>query len=246
MIKYKELKPTGFLQNFIECFWDYKTDKAIQHTILPDGYFDLIAEFEDNLLTKVKLTGIWTTPKHIDIPKNKTFIAIRFKILAAEYIFQREIKSILDTEHTLPFHFWNLNSFQHNEFERFVSHTTHHIENVITQIKNIDNRKLTLFDLIYQQNVKTVTELSEQVFWSSRQINRYFSKQFGFSLKNFLKIIRFKSSYKQISAGKLTPNNGYSDQSHFIKEVKQYAGVTPKELYKNENDRFLQLSTLNK
>ncbi len=247
MMQYQEIKPKGFLKNFIQCFWYYKTtEKAIQHTILPDGYFDLIAEFENDILTIIKLTGIWTTPKHLDIPKNKTYIAIRFKLLAAEYLFQREIKSILDTDLRLPFEFWNINNYQSHEFEKFVSNTTNHINNSIKHIKEIDNRKLKLFDLVYRQQIKTVAELSEQVSWSSRQINRYFNAQFGFSLKEFLKIVRLRSSYKHLSKGILHPENEYFDQAHFIKEVKRYSGVTPKELHKNKNDRFLQLSTIKK
>ncbi|CEN33740.1 conserved hypothetical protein [Capnocytophaga canimorsus] len=46
-MKYREIKPNGFLNNFVQCFWYYETtNTALQHTILPDGYFDLIAEFE--------------------------------------------------------------------------------------------------------------------------------------------------------------------------------------------------------
>ncbi len=220
-MQHKEIKPKGFLQNFIQSFWFHKTtDDAIQHTILPDGCFDLIAEFEDDVLTIVKLTGIWTKPQNIDIPKNKTFFAIRFKLLAAEYIFQREIKSILDTSQQLPFHFWNIDSYKSNEFERFVENTTSHIENSIKHWKEIDARKLRLFNLVYDQQLKTVTELSEKVSWSGRQINRYFNAQFGFSLKEFLNIVRFKSSYKQLSEGVLYPENEYFDQSHFIKETR--------------------------
>ncbi|PID62427.1 MAG: AraC family transcriptional regulator [Ignavibacteriae bacterium] len=246
-MNYKEIKPCGFLQNFIQCFWCYKTaDLEIKHTILPDGYFDLIAEFENDILTIVKLTGIWTKPKNIDIPKHKKFFAIRFKLLAAEYLFKREIKSILDTSQSLPLDFWNINNYKSNEFEKFVRNTTKYIENSIKHVKEIDNRKLKLFDFVYKKNIKTVMELSQKVFWSSRQINRYFNAQFGFSLKEFLKIVRFKSSYKHISEGTLYPKNEYFDQAHFIKEVKKYSGVTPKELHKNKNDRFLQLSTIEK
>ncbi len=242
-----EIPPNGFLQNFIQCFWSHKTtDKPILHTILPDGYFDLIAEFEDGILTIVKLTGIWTKPQNIDIPENKTFFAIRFKLLAAEYIFQREIKSILDTSQELPFHFWNIDRCKSNEFEKFVNNTTTHIENSIKHLNEIDSRKLKLFDFVYSRQIKTVAELAEKVSWSSRQINRYFNTQFGFSLKEFLKIVRFKSYYKQLSEGILSPEDDYFDQAHFIKEVRKYAGVTPKELHKNENDRFLQLLTIKK
>ncbi len=173
-MNYKESKPQGFLQNFIQCFWFFQTtNEATQYTILPDGYFDLIAEFDDHILTTVKLTGIWTMPKHIDIAENKTFFAIRFKLLAAEYLLQREIKSILDTSLSLPVDFYNINYYQPNEFEQFVNNTTNYLENSIMHLKGIDHRKLQLFDFIYQHNIKTVAELSEKVFWSRRQINRY-------------------------------------------------------------------------
>ncbi|WP_256603285.1 hypothetical protein [Sphingobacterium multivorum] len=44
--------------------------------------------------------------------------------------------------------------------------------------------------------------------------------------------------------GKLFPQQNFADQSHFIKEVKKLAGVSPKELLKNQNERFIQFSTL--
>ena len=47
-----------------------------------------------------------------------------------------------------------------------------------------------------------------------------------------------------ISKGLLYPQKDFFDQAHFIKEVKKYTGTTPKELYKNKNDRFLQLSRI--
>ncbi|HWV29535.1 MAG TPA: hypothetical protein VN038_07775, partial [Dyadobacter sp.] len=44
--------------------------------------------------------------------------------------------------------------------------------------------------------------------------------------------------------GRLFPDENYADQSHFIREIKKYAGVVPKELERNKNDRFIQFSTL--
>jgi AraC-like DNA-binding protein len=90
----------------------------------------------------------------------------------------------------------------------------------------------------------TVTELSEKVSWSSRQINRYFNQQFGLSLKAYCGILRFRASFPNIKEGKLFPEQNFSDQSHFIKEVRKLAGVSPKELMKNKNDRFIQFSAL--
>ncbi|MFZ1582238.1 MAG: hypothetical protein WAT26_13895, partial [Saprospiraceae bacterium] len=61
-------------------------------------------------------------------------------------------------------------------------------------------------------------------------------------LKEFLKIVRCHATYQNISNGNLNPSTHFFDQAHFIKEIKKYTGVTPKELSKNKNDRFLQLS----
>ncbi|MGL5890192.1 MAG: AraC family transcriptional regulator, partial [Bacteroidia bacterium] len=69
----------------------------------------------------------------------------------------------------------------------------------------------------------------------------YFNSRFGFPLKEFLKIVRCNASYKDIAGGNLSPQKNFFDQAHFIKELKKYTGKTPKELYKNENGRFLQL-----
>ena len=113
----------------------------------------------------------------------------------------------------------------------------------ISRFNAIDNRKLKLFEFVYQHQLKTVSEISTQIFWSSRQINRYFNSQFGIPLKEFLKIVRCNATYQEISNGNLKPQNDFFDQAHFIKEIKKYTGATPKELHKNKNDRFLQLST---
>ena len=244
-MRYREIEPNGFLNNFVKCFWYYETtDTEIQHTILPDGYFDLIAEFENETLTTVKLTGIWTKPKDIQIPNNTKFFAIRFKLIAIEYIFQKEIKSILDEIINLPFSFWNIDKYKSDEFERFATEITSNLDTSIKHLKQIDSRKLKLFDSVYEQKTKTVAEISSTVFWSSRQINRYFQTQFGITLKEFLNIVRCNATYEEISNGNLNPNSDYFDQAHFIKEIRKYTGATPKVLNQNKNDRFLQLSKM--
>lgn len=243
-MKYREIKPSGFLTNFIHSFWEYETCEAeVEHTIIPDGYFDLIAEFENEVLTIVKLTGVWTKPVNVKIPKSTRIFAMRFKLLATEYLFQQEIKSILNTTKNLPLHFWNIDKYQANDFEKFTLDITNRLENSIKHLKEIDNRKLKLFEIVYNIENHSVEELSNTVFWSSRQINRYFNSQFGFSLKAFLNIVRCNASYKDIANGDLFPDDSFFDQAHFIKEIKKHTGTTPSELSKNQNVRFLQLNT---
>jgi AraC-like DNA-binding protein len=89
------------------------------------------------------------------------------------------------------------------------------------------------FELIYAENGSMpVKELSEKVFWSSRQINRYFNEQFGLSLKAYCNILRFRASFEHIKEGKLFPQQNFADQSHFIKAFKEFAGYSPREFQK--------------
>jgi AraC-like DNA-binding protein len=102
-----------------------------------------------------------------------------------------------------------------------------------------------MFELIYSTNgAITVKELSEKVFWSSRQINRYFNQYYGISLKTYCSVLRFRASLGHIAQGELFPNGDFFDQTHFIKEIKKFSGAIPKELSQNKNDRFILLSTL--
>jgi AraC-like DNA-binding protein len=143
----------------------------------------------------------------------------------------------------LPLDFWGFNAADLSDFDAFCIKASQKIRSLLPD--QIDSRKQELFDLIYASNgTVTVKELSEKVFWSSRQINRYFNQQFGLSLKAYCNILRFRASFQYIKEGKLFPQQNFADQSHFIKEVKKLAGVSPKELKRNKNDRFIQFSML--
>ncbi len=144
------------------------------------------------------------------------------------------------------FSHWITRKIKKYDFEKFSSYIANHIISILSKLKDLDNRKVKLFDLIYNKGIYIVNELSKKVSWSSRQINRYFNTQFGFPLKKFLNIVRCHHSYEKIANGDLYPSTNYTDQAHFIKEIKKYTDNTPKELHKNDNDRFIQLSPLKK
>lgn len=243
-MKYREIKPRGFLTNFIHSFWEYESSgNAFEHTIIPDGYFDVIAIFKTGTLESINITGVWTKPVDVKIPKSTKIFAIRFNLISTEYLFQHEIKTILNTTKELPLSFWNINTYLSNDFDKFAFEISNRLENSIKHLKEIDNRKLKLFELAYNKRNLSVEKLSESVCWSSRQINRYFNKQFGFSLKVFLSIVRCNASYKEIAKGDLHSGNNFFDQPHFIREIKKYTGRTPSQLFQNQNVRFIQLLT---
>lgn len=238
-------KPDKSIDDFVESFWmlDNQSEIHKEIVVLPDGRIDLFFSYSNIEPFHCTLIGLETAPTQIQFSaKTKTF-AISFKLLASEYVLKTAITDLINEAKILPNDFWDFTQDDLNNFDEFCSKSTTKIHKLLN--KKVDERKLQLFNLIYQtQGSATVKELSEKVFWTSRQINRYFNKQFGISLKTYCNILRFRASFQHLKDGKLFPEMNFADQAHFIKEVKKFAGVIPKDLSKNENDRFIQFSTL--
>lgn len=102
-----------------------------------------------------------------------------------------------------------------------------------------------LFDYKIQQAIQLIIESNGQLSvkeWREklnipeRTFERRFIAQVGISPKHFSKIIQFQVSLNQLQANdysKLSDivyDNGFADQSHFIRVIKAYTGKTPKHL----------------
>jgi len=246
-MNFSQINPSKGLEDFVDSYWTYKnpTDKPKKMTIFPDSFFKLIVEFQEDRITRYFLTGLWTKEVEIISPPNSSMYGIKFKILAPEYIFQKEIASFILSHQDLQLNFWDINDAIQYDFRQFIDI----IElKLIKGLKNktIPEKKYKLSQLLYSMHGDiSVEDISDQINWSNRQINRYLNKYLGVSLKTYLNIQKCHSSYSHIGKGKLHPINNYFDQSQFIREIKKHIGKTPKEIYKNQNDRFIQLK-LNK
>lgn len=239
--------PDNSISHFVHSFWmlENNTGKEIPSTILPNGMVDLALMNLNTDHWEKTIRGLDTIPSQITIPIGAKMFSIGFKLLAVEYLFGDSIKDVLNDGKIISNEMWQFEVDDLNTFENFCNQAAQIIKSIITA--DIDNRKKKLFELIYSSKGSiTVKELSENVFWSSRQINRYFNQQFGISLKAYCNILRFGSSFKYISEGILFPEQNFTDQNHFIKEIKKYSGVTPKELSKNKDNRFMDIAAIKK
>jgi len=242
---FKLIKPNESLADFVESFWmlHNQSDSDKEVIVLPDGRVDLFFAQSATEPFHVTLSGIETHADKAILSAHTRMFAVSFKLLAIEYIIDQPVSDLVNYAKHLPADFWDFNPTDLQDFDLFCEKASQKIQSL--QPKEIDSRKQKLFDLIYSSNgAMTVKELSEKVAWSSRQINRYFNQQFGISLKAYCNILRFRASFDHIKEGKLFPEQNFTDQSHFIKEVKKLSGVLPKDLKQNQNDRFIQFSTL--
>lgn len=246
---YKELEPDKLLSDFIKNYWwfDNSTAKTLDFTILPDGCFDLIVTFDHHYQSEISLTGLWAKQVDVSIKPHTQIFGIRFKLLAVDYILQQNISLICNSKQQLKNNFWQIDQISFKNLDNVVGQFNHKMLSILESQKGVDHRKQKLFNLLYATNgEQTVEEYSQKVFWTSRQINRYFKERFGLSLKAYCNILKCFASYKHIKKGQLHPEQNYFDQSHFIKELKKHTGHNPKQLFANKNDRFLQLSTMAK
>lgn len=80
----------------------------------------------------------------------------------------------------------------------------------------------------------TVKTICEKIHLTVRTFERRFLAEVGISAKNFIQINRFQQSLEQLTIKdfkKLTDivyDNGYADQSHFVRVFKSFTGKTPK------------------
>jgi AraC-like DNA-binding protein len=82
-----------------------------------------------------------------------------------------------------------------------------------------------------------ICEMEEQTLYSARYINRIFNDNLGLSPKTFAKCARFQkligimNSAECPCLSELAASLGYYDQSHFYKDFKELADITPGEYF---------------
>ncbi|KAA2222625.1 helix-turn-helix domain-containing protein [Chryseobacterium sediminis] len=242
---YNFIEPDKDIADFVENLGTFQnlSNEAKEVVIIPDGRVDLFFSQSATEPFHVTLLGLETYPEQRYIAPHMIAFVVSFKPIAVEYILKTSIADLLNIGKELSSEFWDFKADDLQNFDICCLKATQTIKDLLPQ--KADERKRRLFDLIYtSKGEMSVQELSEKTGWSSRQINRYFTKQFGLSLKAYSTILRFRASLEHIAQGRLFPELNYTDQNHFIKEVKKFSGVAPKELSKNKNDRFVLLSVL--
>lgn len=91
-----------------------------------------------------------------------------------------------------------------------------------------------------------VQDLAQQMSINRRQLERRFSEQIGLSPKQLSKIIRIQASLKLLlqnqysSLTELAYEGDYYDQAHFIKDFKEFTGLSPRAFY-SDHSKLSQL-----
>jgi AraC-like DNA-binding protein len=109
------------------------------------------------------------------------------------------------------------------------------------KVEKTNNMLGAVQQIVRQNGLFTVKELSMIQHYSERHMNRLFYEQVGVNLKLFLRIVRMNKAITQLhnpncNMAMLAQQFGFYDQSHFISEFKALCGVVPSIYIENMSD----------
>ena len=241
-VTYAEFLPDAGLQDFIYCYWQLKTSQPLSeqfnYRVVADGCIDIF--FELNNPGDSYVMGFCKKFTEFPLENSFNYIGIRFlptmfpqlyKVNAAELSNRFENLSAV-VPHTASFIGENFSIYQDAiEMKRlFDNYFTERFSKI--QFDKDPRLYEAIHFILKNFGVLNIeTDLDTGI--SSRQLRRLFEYYVGDTAKTFSKVVRFqnilkaKPSHQSLKQNKLFFDGGYYDQAHFIKEFKNFYGVTP-------------------
>jgi AraC-like DNA-binding protein len=248
---FKRIEPSPGLGHVIECYWIIEDEEPSpkKQKIIPDGFAEIIFHFGDPY--RIKLSTQWKLQskslvagqitKHFLLENTGTsdVLGIKLKPTALTHLFDVHMHLITDKVPDLkmflrrqisPLEAAIRKSFDHDD--RIVR-----IEEYFKNLSHVKSWKETPTDkatsLIFEnRGMTTVPELCSAAGVGERQLENLFKKFVGLSPKFFSRIIRFNYIFDLVQKNKqrwssLAYDAAYYDQSHFIRNFKNFTGESP-------------------
>ena len=260
---YQKIIPIKPLQDYIRYFWvledvtDNETNKSFK--IIPDGLPALIFQNEPNLffdkegnvMPQLFLYGQSTKyTEHIvtgcfgimGVYLQPTALKTLFNIDAFELNNQNvSLEHVIDE----PILEQLVNATSINEK---IDIMTHFFLNLIQRIRG-NNGKAEFASTLLQKG-KTLKEIQVEMNISERSLERVIKQYVGMSPKMFSRIIRFQSGLNTLrqtdfrNLTELAYIADYFDQSHYIKEFREFTGTNPKNFLLSTNEHLVNFPLL--
>lgn len=245
-VMYTELLPDLHLQDFIYCYWELKTTQALSeefnYRVVADGCMDVF--FEMHQTSENFVMGF--SKHYTEFPLGKSFhyVGIRFLPATFPQLFRISAAELSNRMENLNVVIPGLSQFiashfhagqKHHEIKKhFDRYFKDHLSRTALEP---DNRFYEAVHIILKKQGALNIETDLDTGISPRQLRRLFAFYIGDTAKTFSKVVRFqnilrtKPSLQSLRENKLFFDNGYYDQSHFIKEFKNFYGVTPGKVF---------------
>jgi AraC-like DNA-binding protein len=257
-MNYQIFEPNGDLAAFVKCYWTLESPKEKtpeKNTIVPDGCMKMIFHYgapykhhpengNSILLPRCFVIGQLTGPYEVE-PTGET--GTFFVCFHPHGFLPFATFPIREMENTaVPLE--KLFGKDGEEIEQRILHASTTSERInlietflfnrLTDTETVDQIvKSTIETILTANGQLSVDELSRKNNVNRRQLVRKFSSSIGLSPKQLSKTIRLQATLKMLLTRKITSltdlayESEYYDQAHFIKDFKEFTGLTPKEFY---------------
>lgn len=245
-VTYLEFLPDIKLQPFIYCYWQLKTTQPLSeqfnYRVVADGCIDIY--FELNNPQENYVMGFCKKFTEFPLDNSFNYVGVRFLPTMFPQLFginAMELSNRYEHLHLVVPHLSDFitNSFNENQQQKEIKTL---LDNYfLDQISKItfdnDSRLYGAIEIILKKLGVLDVEKELNTGISTRQLRRLFEFYIGDTAKTFSKVVRFqnilkaKPSSQSLRQNKLFFDVGYYDQSHFIKEFKNFYGVTPSKAF---------------
>lgn len=251
-------EPSNDLAALVKCYWTLESpqeETPTRNTIVPDGCMKLIFHYgdpykhypegEDSIvLPRCFLIGQLTQPYEVE-PSGETgtfFVCFHPNGFLPFATFP--IKEMKNTAVPLEKLFGEEGQTIAQDIlkadtsaERITIIEAFLLDRLTDKKKVDDLLKSTVETILTANGQLSVDDLSKQTNINRRKLERSFSSAIGLSPKQISKIVRMQTALKMMLSKDITSltdvayENEYYDQAHFIKDFKEFTGLTPKEFY---------------
>lgn len=255
---YKTYIPQPALAASVKCYWTLNAPAEAhpeKQRIVPDGCMEMIFH-QGGLYRQYLADGTYiiqpacfvfgqvTKPLEIEPTGETAIFAVRFQPDGFTAFAAMPVNNMENRAVPLPELFGEEGTLLGNEL--LAATTTG--EKIKTVETFLLNRLITpeSIDTIIQSGVETMLrlngqlstdELSDALNINRRRLERKFSAVIGLSPKQLSKIIRLQAALKLLATGDyanltaVAHAASYYDQAHFIKDFKEFTGMSPKHFY---------------
>ncbi|HYF30252.1 MAG TPA: helix-turn-helix domain-containing protein [Chitinophagaceae bacterium] len=266
-MNYQVYTPVAELQEFVKCFWtleDQAVPEPIRQRVLPDGCMEMIFHYGDlykqyfedgSFIVQPRSFVFGQITKYLEIaPTGVSGInSARFLPDGLLPFLNRPVSELENKAVSLE----DLFNEHGKKLEQEVLQAADNQQRIkiieafllsrLTDPSTIDNITKDCVSVIIQSRGQVgVVELAGKLKINRRNMERKFMSVIGMSPKQLSRVVRLQATLKMLEQRQFTSltslayENGYYDQAHFIRDFKEFTGISPK-LFFADN---LKLSTL--
>jgi AraC-like DNA-binding protein len=268
-MNYKVFQPSPDLESLVKCYWTLEAPAdpdAQRQCIVPDGCLEMAFILGDNIKRytigddfiiqpRAMILGQTLEPFYIEPIGAVNTFAVRFYPYGFANFVSTPIKTLVNKETPLAELF---EKGQAKKLEREINEAADTkeriaiIEMFLSDKFNDQNLidtivRTTIDALVLTKGNTPINTILKNDSAERRKLERKFAKQIGLSPKQLGKVIRLQAALKMMlnqqseSLTTVAYESQYYDQAHFIRDFKEFTGITPKEFL---DDKRMALSSL--